>query len=83
MKTPREILLDQQRHAIPNLDRVRTECVRQIARSRKRSIRQKLHAELILPYRRLWSGLAAAWLFIIVAQVATGPGDDPEAAQTH
>jgi hypothetical protein len=68
MKTPREILLERHRTAVPQLDAIRREIVD--ATFRRRNLVATLWGELILPSRRVWSGLAAAWLLILVVNFA-------------
>ncbi len=80
MKTPREILLARHRAAEPKLDAIRRKVVaanqttaelsEQIIAGFRRSqtvvikICWLLWRELILPSRRIWTGLAAVWLLI-------------------
>jgi hypothetical protein len=68
MKTPREILLERHRAAVPQLDAIRREILD--AKFRRRNLVATLWGELILPSRRVWSGLAAAWLLILVVNFA-------------
>ena len=84
MKTPRDILLAQHRAAGPKLDAVRravvaTELNNQ--ETKEQSWDQSLVAwllrcsnnfwsELILPSRRIWSGLAAIWFLIVAVNVS-------------
>lgn len=82
MKTPREILL-QRHHAIaPRLDAVRAVAVDQLnlKETKEQSkvpvslflrVPAALWRELILPSRRIWTGLAAAWVVIIVVHLAS------------
>ncbi|MBW8864330.1 MAG: hypothetical protein JF609_05285 [Verrucomicrobia bacterium] len=82
MKTPREILLAHHRPAGPKLDAIRQSVV---ATSRQSAaitnpqeqpspatatLFQTLWRELILPSRRLWSGLAAVWLVLVAINVS-------------
>jgi hypothetical protein len=77
MKTPREILLERHRAAEPKLDAIRQEVVREL--NNEATKEQSSFAafvawllccfkifwrELILPSRRIWTGLAAVWLLI-------------------
>ena len=80
MKTPREILLEQHRSAAPKLDTIRREAVKAAAdvNRRKQPVCQLTFAaalanairlsflELIWPCRRIWSGLATAWVLIFI-----------------
>ena len=72
MKTPRDILLAKHHAAAPKLDAIRREIVN--SQFRRRSFAafvldfpSLLWRELILPSRRIWAGLAAIWLFLLVA----------------
>jgi len=79
MKTPRDILLEQHRSATPKLDAIRREVVEglniQDAKARSQATgfvssllgcSNKLWLELVWPCRRIWTGLAAAWVLIFV-----------------
>ena len=83
MKTPREILLDHHRHAVPNLDLIREACVKPLRAPEKTSLLNTLFVELILPCRKLWTGLAVTWMFIIAVQVATGSSEQSIADSTR
>jgi len=92
MKTPREILLTQHKAVEPKLNDIRHAVVADLspAPSLKPQIPfiLKLWRELIWPCRQTWTGLAAAWLAILVfnhsegqrnhlaiAESATPPGE--------
>jgi hypothetical protein len=91
MKTPREILLAQHRAAEPKLDAIRRAVVVEELNNQvtqKQSWAQTLIAwflrcsnifwrELIWPSRRIWAGLAAVWLVILMVNIA---GRDPSPA---
>jgi hypothetical protein len=80
MKTPREILLNRHRSAAPKLDAIRHEVMKVAAdvNRRKQPVRELTFAaalanairlsflELIWPCRRIWTGLAAVWIFIFI-----------------
>src|ERR1035437_6649516 len=79
MKTPRDILLARHQAAAPKLDAIRRELVRELNNqdtktrsflSRFAPLRlccsNKLWLELILPCRRIWTGLATVWLLIFI-----------------
>jgi len=82
MKTPREILLARHRAAEPRLDAIRESsvaavCNRRVSTDRTNERRSQTAAtmmaiwrvlwhELILPARRTWAGLAAAWLVLLI-----------------
>ena len=85
MKTPREILLRRHHSAEPKLDRLWNESLTsELQRGRAytgevSTNRQnlflaagwKLWRELVLPCRRIWAGLACAWIVIAVLNVAS------------
>ncbi|HEX4119498.1 MAG TPA: hypothetical protein VH619_02625 [Verrucomicrobiae bacterium] len=71
MKTPREFFLGRHEAAAPRLDRVRNAVLVSMANSR-RSIAWKLWEELILPARRAWIGIAAAWVVVIGLNLLAG-----------
>jgi hypothetical protein len=77
MKTPREILLEQHRAAVPRLDAIRREVVRELNNEDAKTqsfpssfaplrlcCSNKIWLELIWPCRRIWAGLAATWILI-------------------
>jgi hypothetical protein len=79
MKTPREILLEQHRAAVPKLDAIRRAVVEELnnqdAKMQSWAVNfvasclgcsNKLWRELIFPCRRIWCGLAAAWVLIFI-----------------
>jgi hypothetical protein len=79
MKMPREILFAKHQAAAPKLDAIRREVVAGLnhqgtkAQSRKGSLvswcldgSNKLWLELVWPCRRIWTGLAAVWIFIFI-----------------
>jgi hypothetical protein len=80
MKTPREILLEQHRSTTPKLDAIRREAVKVAAdvNRRKQPVRELTFAatlanairlsflELVWPCRRIWAGLATAWVLIFI-----------------
>lgn len=82
MKTPREILLAQHHAAEPKLDTLRRTVIAEelgntAAREQSRSSvpwflrgANTLWRELILPSRRIWTGLAAAWLLLVVVNLS-------------
>lgn len=77
MKTPREILLNRHRDAGPKLDSVREKAMATLAPPADTSAPAgpaapwplrtawTLWRELIFPSRRIWAGLAAAWLVLL------------------
>jgi len=74
MKTPRDILLEHHQGAKSKLDAVRSEVVAQCREGRRAAAPKfgltnlpfLLWRELIVPSRRTWAGLAAAWVLILV-----------------
>jgi hypothetical protein len=78
MKTPREILSEQHQAATPKLDTIRSKVVaglnHQDTKTQSPAIYlvswflgslNKIWLELVFPSRRVWAGLATAWLLII------------------
>jgi hypothetical protein len=86
MKTPREILLDRHRPAGPKLDAVRETALAAAFPGAERDAKQPveirapfairvahvLWRELFLPCRRIWAGLAAVWLVILILNMPDG-----------
>ncbi|MEY4918382.1 MAG: hypothetical protein RL616_2295 [Verrucomicrobiota bacterium] len=84
MKTPREVLLAHHQAAAPKLDAIRQSTVAAMTGHRSTAnstatttLFQTLWQELILPSRRLWSGLATVWLLILAVNLAQ---HDPSSA---
>jgi len=67
MKTPREVLLSRHRDAEPKLDRMWSG----IAARPAVAPYQLLWRELIWPCRRIWAGLACAWVVIVVLNLSS------------
>jgi len=88
MKTPREILLEQHRHASSKLDAIRRAVVANELPGRAavqsgsgsrfasvlQSVANTLWRELIIPSRRIWAGLAVVWLLILTVNVSQRDG---------
>jgi len=74
MKTPREILLTRHQAVMPKLDAIRREVVSHLPADRQNEISVHLVArmwqELILPSRRLWTGLVTVWILIFIVNFA-------------
>jgi hypothetical protein len=75
MKTPRDILLARHQSVTPKLDGIRHEAVNSQFHQRSfaaaiSDFLGMLWRELILPSRRIWTGLAAIWILIFVANVS-------------
>jgi len=83
MKTLREILLEQHRSAVPELDAIRREIVARLdrrdagAQNRAADLASLCLGaakifwhELFFPCRRLWTGLAVIWVLILVVNVS-------------
>ncbi len=72
MKTPREILLDLHRSAEPDLDRLWNQKLAPALANDSTLVHRnalvaagwKMWRELIVPNRRIWAGLACAWVVI-------------------
>ena len=79
MKESREILLKHHRSVEPKLDRIWAESLATELQSEAMPTRQNvflavgwtLWRELVLPSRRIWAGLACAWLLIAVLNLAS------------
>lgn len=82
MKTPKEILLKRHETAQAKLDAIRAQVVTQeLASSDRKPARRaffnpaflatKLWQELIWPTRRIWTGLAAVWVGMLIFNYAT------------
>lgn len=81
MKTPRELLLEKNAGALPDLDRVRRAALDEIfPPPRRRPARSPLAwaatlwEQLVLPSRYAWAGVAAAWLIIVAVNVTQAGG---------
>ncbi len=84
MKTPREILLARHQATAPKLDAIRQSTVaavcdrRNFAERRSQTaattIFQTIWLELILPCRRIWTGLAAVWILIFIVNISQHDG---------
>jgi len=80
MKALRELLLQRHQASVPKLDEIRRRAVASIsgatAKDEQATIwlrtARKIWIELILPSRRAWSGLAAAWVAIAVMRLTAG-----------
>jgi hypothetical protein len=76
MKTPREILLARHENAAPKLDAIRRAAVEDLKINEQpgqnkfiawfSSCSKNLYRELVFPSRRLWAGLAATWLLLLL-----------------
>jgi hypothetical protein len=90
MKTPRELLFASHQTAMPKLDAicrevVATECgsIRRETAGASAGFLAKLWLELVCPCRRLWTGLAAVWILVIIVNISQR--DDPQTiiAESH
>jgi hypothetical protein len=89
MKTPREILLKRYQSAEPKLDRMWTENLATELRSEAApagktvllAVCWTLWRELVLPSRRIWAGLACAWVLIAVLNLASSEPTTKVASQ--
>lgn len=79
MKTPREVLLERHRDAQPKLDHLRRAAVTELNHKATKGpcstsalvswfllFPKTLWCELFFPSRRIWSGLAAVWILILL-----------------
>ena len=84
MKTARELLLNRHRSIEPKLDALRAKTISELRGGAKDlqvaptkiSLQLRIWQELILPARRLWLGLAAAWCLIAFLH-ASAPSPKP------
>lgn len=81
MKTPRELLFEHHRAAESKLDAIRRQALNIVTDDKQRArpkrkilnpavIPSLVWRELILPYRRIWSGLAGTWVVIFALAFA-------------
>ena len=70
MKTPREILIQRHQDVVPKLDAIRHQVVESTRRSSILGWPILLWRELVWPCRRIWSGLTAVWILILVTNVS-------------
>ncbi len=78
MKTPRDLLFDTHRAAVPQLDRIRAEVVAQLSprdetprASLLFAAARKLWEEIVSPCRRAWTGFAVVWIALLGVHLAT------------
>ncbi len=87
MKTPREILFARHQAVVPKLDAIRREVVGKLNHQDTKAQSwstilvswclggsNKLWLELVLPCRRVWTGLAAAWIVIFIVNISQRDG---------
>jgi hypothetical protein len=86
MKTPRELLLNRHRSALPKLDAIRETALAKSFPGMEHNAKQPvenrvsfairvaqvLWRELFLPCRGIWAGLAAVWMVILVLNMPAG-----------
>jgi hypothetical protein len=87
MRTPREILLHRHRAAMPKLETLRRDVVRRMtARQPSRLTSWVLYfpwncwCEMIWPARRIWTGLAATWLVLLLVNLSFRTGTPQKTA---
>ena len=69
MKNPRDLLFRRHQPAEHDLDRIRQSVVAGLTLPERRSfpsLWDEFWHEFILPCRRIWAGLAAVWIFLLV-----------------
>ncbi len=95
MKTPRDILFARHQAAMPKLDAIRCEVVKELNNQATKQPRKqanfvswllccsdKLWLELIWPRRRIWTGLAAVWILIFIVNVSQYDGSQAVIAKS-
>src|SRR5450432_4167872 len=95
MKTPRDILFASHQNAAPKLDAIRREVVAGLnhqdtkAQSSAANLvscclggSNKLWLELVWPCRRIWTGLAAAWVLIFIINFSQRDGSSTMMAKS-
>jgi hypothetical protein len=87
MKTPREILLSRHRDVEPKLESLWRATLHRGLDDRADATERvppvaKLWQELIWPCRRVWTGLACAWVLIIALHLASSEPATREASKT-
>ena len=92
MKTPREVLLAQHRAVENKLDAIRNEVVAQCRDARRAATPKRrgngaaafpilLWRELIVPSRRIWTGLVAVWVLIMTVNFSLRDPGQPDMAK--
>jgi hypothetical protein len=87
MKTPRDILFARHQSATPKLDAIRRKVVAELnhqeTKAQSPAINlvswcldgsNKLWLELVLPCRRIWTGLATVWILIFIVNFSQRDG---------
>lgn len=87
MKKPRDVLFVRHQAATPKLDAIRHEVVVELNNKATKEqswadclvisllcCSNKLWLELVLPCRRIWAGLAAVWVLIVIVNVSQHDG---------
>jgi hypothetical protein len=92
MKTPREILLKRHRSVEPKLNRMWDQSLastvaavcdrRDLKRNPLLAFGWILWRELVVPSRRIWAGLACAWVLIALLNLASSEPTTKVAAQS-
>lgn len=83
MKTPREILFARHENVTPKLDAIRREIVTGLNHQDTKALSRlpllvtwwfggfrKIWEELYFPSRRIWAGLAAVWILILITNIS-------------
>ena len=95
MKTPHDILFARHQAAEPKLDAIRhlvvTELNHQDTKARSRATNlvfsclggaKQLWLQLVWPCRRIWAGLAAVWVLILIVNVSQRDGSQTMIAKS-
>jgi hypothetical protein len=77
MKTPTDLLFAIHRSAVPKLDAIRCEVVARhgattghVGVGARAGLFTHLWLELIWPCRRIWTGLAAVWVLLLIVSLS-------------
>jgi len=95
MKNPRDILFGRHQNVAPKLDAIRREVVAELNNKGTKEqswpvsfvssllcCSNQLWQELVWPCRRIWAGLAAAWILIFIINVSQRDGSQTVIAKS-
>src|ERR1022692_2567322 len=95
MKTPRDLLFARHQTAVPKLDAIRREVVRELNNQETKEQSgfeafvswllggfKTFCCELVFPCRRIWTGLAAVWILIFIVNVSQRDGSQTVIAKS-